>query len=142
MRRDDFGMRIDEVRELATKYSKPELARMVQMGLIPPQQALMAGMMIDRIAKSAMQPPQTTVAQDVLAAPQPGIMGAPGAPAPSAGVASLPSGLQNMAGGGIVAFADGDLVQGTTPAVSLEDLKTGKMPIYSAPAPEIGRAHV
>jgi hypothetical protein len=69
MKRDDFGMRIDEVRELATKYSKPELARMVQMGLIPPQQALMAGMMIDRIAKSAMQPPQTTVAQDVLAAP-------------------------------------------------------------------------
>ena len=109
MKRDDFGMRIDAVRELATKYSKPELARMVQMGLIPPQQALMAGMMIDRIAKSAMQPPQTTVAEDVLAAPQPapGIMAAPQAPAPSAGVAGLPSGLQNMAGGGIVAFADG-----------------------------------
>jgi len=111
MKRDDFGMRIDNVRELATKYSKPELARMVQMGMVSPQEALMAGMMIDRISKSAMQPPQTTVAQDVLAAAptgaQAGIMGAPGAPQPSEGVAGLPSGLQNMAGGGIVAFADG-----------------------------------
>lgn len=114
MRRDDFGMRIDEIRELATKYSKPDLARMVQMGMIEPQKALMAGMMIDRIAKSAMAPPQTTVAEDVLAAPTTaqgqipqGVMGAPGAPEPSAGVAGLPSGLQNMAGGGIVAFADG-----------------------------------
>jgi len=114
MKRDDFGMRIDEIRELATKYSKPDLARMVKMGLIDPQRALMAGMMIDRIAKSAMQPPQTTVAEDVLAAPTTaqgqipqGVMGAPGAPEPSAGVAGLPSGLQNMAGGGIVAFADG-----------------------------------
>jgi hypothetical protein len=117
MRRDDFGMRIDEIRELATKYSKPDLARMVKMGLIDPQRALMAGMMIDRIAKSAMTPPQTTVAEDVLAAPttaqgqiSQGVMGAPGAPEQSAGVAGLPSGLQNMAGGGIVAFADGDLV--------------------------------
>ncbi len=114
MKRDDFGMRIDEIRELATKYSKPDLARMVKMGLIDPQRALMAGMMIDRIAKSAMQPPQTTVAEDVLAAPTtaqgqipPGIMGAPQAPAPSPGVAGLPSGMQNMAGGGIVAFAEG-----------------------------------
>lgn len=110
MKRDDFGMRIDEIRELATKYSKPELARMVKMGMIEPQKALMAGMMIDRISKAAMQPPQTTVAEDVFqqqgAAPQ-GIMAAPGAPEESGGVATLPSGLQNMAGGGIVAFAEG-----------------------------------
>lgn len=115
MKRDDFGMRIDEIRELATKYSKPELARMVQMGVIDPQRALMAGMMIDRIAKSAIEPPQSTVAQDVLQQ-QPtaaqgqipeGIMGAPSAPAPSEGVAALPSGMANMAGGGIVAFAEG-----------------------------------
>lgn len=114
MKRDDFGMRIDQVRELATKYSKPELARMVKMGLVGPQEALMAGMMIDRIAKSAMQPPQTTVADDVFAPPmpQPGIMGAPGAPAPSAGVASLPSNLPSMAGGGIIAFDDGGEVEG------------------------------
>ena len=114
MKRDDFGMRIDEIRELATKYSKGDLARMVKMGMLDPQRALMAGMMIDRIAKSAMAPPQTTVAEDVLAAPTTaqgqipqGVMGAPGAPEPSPGVAGLPTGLQNMAGGGIVAFADG-----------------------------------
>lgn len=120
MKRDDFGVRIDEIRELATKYSKPDLARMVQMGMLEPQKALMAGMMIDRIAKSAMQPPQSTVAQDVLGqqptAAQgqipPGIMGAPSAPAPSAGVAALPSGITEMAGGGIVAFDEGGEVPG------------------------------
>ena len=66
MKRDDMGMRIDEIRKLATEYDKQKLAQMVQMGLVEPQKAVMAGMMIDRIAKSAMQPPQTTVAQDVL----------------------------------------------------------------------------
>jgi hypothetical protein len=130
MKRDDFNVRIDEVRELATKYSKPDLQRMVQMGLVEPQKAVMAGMMIDRIAKSAMQPPTTTVAQDVLGMaptaaqgqipqqmppqmpqmPPPqmaadgGIMGA----LPySDGVAALPTNLPDYAGGGIVAFADG-----------------------------------
>lgn len=120
MKRDDFGVRIDEIRQLATKYSKPDLARMVQMGMLDPQKALMAGMMIDRIAKSAIQPPQTTVAQDVLGqqptAAQgqvpPGIMAAPGAPPPSTGVAALPSGMTQMAGGGIVAFDEGGQVPG------------------------------
>lgn len=116
MKRDDFGVRIDEIRELATKYSKQELGRMVQMGVLDPQRALMAGMMIDRIAQSATEMPQSTVAEDVLApttAQQQipaGIMGAPAAPPPSEGVAALPSGITEMAGGGIVAFADGDLV--------------------------------
>jgi len=120
MKRDNLGVRIDEIRELATKYSKPDLARMVQMGMIDPQKALMAGMMIDRIAKSAIQPPQTTVAQDVLGqqptAAQgqvpPGIMAAPGAPPPSTGVAALPSNMTQMAGGGIVAFDEGGQVSG------------------------------
>lgn len=129
MKRDDFGVRIDEIRELATKYSKPDLARMVQMGMLDPQKAVMAGMMIDRIAKSAIQPPQTTVAQDVLQQ-QPttaqgqvpaGIMAAPGAPEPSAGVAALPSGITEMAGGGIVAFADG----GEMPRYANGDLVSG-----------------
>jgi hypothetical protein len=132
MKRDDFNVRIDQVRELATKYSKPELQRMVQMGVVGPQEAVMAGMMIDRIAKSVMTPPQTTVAQDVLGAaptaegqgippqmaqgqmppqmPQPqmaadgGIMGA----LPySDGLAALPANIADYAGGGIVAFAEG-----------------------------------
>jgi len=116
MKRDDFSMRIDEIRELATKYSKQDLARMVQMRMLLPQEALMAGMMIDRIVQSAIKPPQTTVIEDTLS-PQPpttaqgqmppGIMAAAGAPAPSEGVAALPSGMREMAGGGIVAFADG-----------------------------------
>ena len=120
MKRDDFGVRIDEIRELATKYSKPDLARMVQMGMLDPQKALMAGMMIDRIAQSAMKPPETTVAQDVLGQQPtsaqgqipPGIMAAPNAPPPSAGVAALPSGIREMAGGGIVAFDEGGEVPG------------------------------
>ena len=135
MKRDDFNVRIDEVRELATKYSKQDLQRMVQMGIVEPQKAVMAGMMIDRIAKSAMQPPQSTVAQDVLGmAPiaaqgqvppemaqgqmPPGQMppmmaasgGIMGALPYSDGVAALPSNLPDYAGGGIVAFAEGDLV--------------------------------
>jgi hypothetical protein len=138
MKRDNMGMRIDEIRELATKYSKPDLQRMVQMGMVEPQKAVMAGMMIDRIAKSAMQPPQTTVAQDVLGAAPTAAQGQmppdqmppdqmppgqmpPGMPPPqmaaggglmgmlphSDGVAALPSNIHHMAGGGIVAFADG-----------------------------------
>lgn len=136
-----FG-EMNVIRELATKYSKPQLARMVQMGELEPQKAVMAGMMIDRIAKTAMQPPQTTVAQDVLGAaptaaqgqiPQ-GVMGAPAAPPPSAGVAGLPSGIQNMAGGGIVAFADGG---GTQPTYLPEaDYAHGRVPIYTSKAPE------
>jgi hypothetical protein len=127
MKRDDMGMRIDEIRKLATEHNKAELQRMAQMGLIEPQKAVMAGMMIDRIAKSAMKPPETTVAEDVLAPPPPQMP--PGQMPPEAqgqmppqmaadgglmgmlphshGVAALHSGLHNMAGGGIVAFADG-----------------------------------
>ena len=51
---------INEIRALATKYSKNELANMARMGLIEPQKAVMAGMMIDRIAKSAMQDRKST----------------------------------------------------------------------------------
>jgi hypothetical protein len=96
---------IAEVQRLATKYSKNELGRMVQMGLLDAQKAMMAGMMIDRIQRQNAQPPQTTVAQDVL--------GLPGAqqqaPAPqAAGLETLPAeNIGEFAGGGIVAFADG-----------------------------------
>ena len=129
---------INRIRTLATKYSKQELASLVQNRQVSLQDAALAGMMIDRIAKSAMQPPQTTVAQDVLGAQQPpGQMPPPqmaqGQPpqmppqeAPqmaadgglmgmmphSHGVAALHSGLHDMAGGGIVAFADGGDVPG------------------------------
>jgi hypothetical protein len=126
-----FG-EINAIRALATKYSKPQLANLVQTGQLEPQKAVMAGMMIDRIAKSAMAAPQTTVAQDVLgqaptAAGQgmPPQMGQPQQMPPQAppqmvadgglmgmmprsdGLTALPSGLRDMAGGGIVAFAEG-----------------------------------
>jgi hypothetical protein len=90
---------------------------MAQMGLIDTTKAVMAGMMIDRISKQNMTPPVTTVAEDALTPPQappqaapqnPPQMGPGGAPPErSAGIAALQSNIPEMAGGGIVAFADG-----------------------------------
>ena len=57
---------IDVIKDLALKYSKPQLGRMAQLGMIEPQKAMMAGMMRDRIAKEDAKPPTATVAQDVL----------------------------------------------------------------------------
>lgn len=95
---------IQEIQALATKYSKPQLQKMAQMGLIDPTKAVMAGMMIDRIQQQNTQPPQQTVAEEVMGAPQPPQQ----APQQAAGVAGLPSNLSpQMAGGGIVAFAEG-----------------------------------
>ena len=39
---------IAEIQNLATKYSKSELGRMVQLGTLDPAKAMMAGMMIQR----------------------------------------------------------------------------------------------
>jgi len=168
-----FG-EINAIRALATKYSKPQLANLVQTGQIEPQKAVLAGMMIDRIAKSAMAPPQTTVAQDVLGqAPIAGQM-PPGQMPPQAmqgqppqmppqmaadgglmgmlpqshGVAALHSGLHDMAGGGIVAFAGGGDVPGyaerglTTSEpqpIYLPnniDFEKGNVPVYRTEAPK------
>ena len=97
---------IAEVQSLATKYSKSELGRMVSMGLLDPQKAMMAGMMIDRIQKQNAQPPQTTVAEDVLNLP--GMAEKQQQQPQPAGVEALPAGnVGEYAGGGIVAFADG-----------------------------------
>jgi hypothetical protein len=108
---------IQEIQTLATKYSKTQLQKMAQMGLIDTTKAVMAGMMIDRISKQNMAPPATTVAEDALTPPQappqaapqgPPQMGPGGAPPQaSAGIAALQSNIPEMAGGGIVAFADG-----------------------------------
>ena len=101
---------IQEIQALATKYSKPQLQKMAQMGLVDPTKAVMAGMMIDRIQQQNMQPPQQTVAEEVMGAPPPPPMagGAPEGAPPPGGIAGLPSNLPpQMAGGGIVAFADG-----------------------------------
>lgn len=106
---------MQEIQSLATKYSKAELGRMVQMGMLDPQKAMMAGMMISRIEQQNAKPPQTTVAQDVLGLPavasqQP--MPEQQMPQEDAGVAALPSGITEMATGGIVAFDEGGEVPG------------------------------
>jgi hypothetical protein len=143
---------IQEIKALAIKYSKKQLANMAQTGLIDPQKAVMAGMMRDRIAKEDMQPPSTTVAQDVLgmgpqAQPQMGMqpqmgqpqgqpqpqmgapMGQPPVMAASGGLTDLPVAVQDYAGGGIVAFADRGLVEEET----IYDPVTGA--IISGPSP-------
>jgi hypothetical protein len=120
---------MQEIRKLALEYSKDDLGRMVQLGLLDPQKAMMAGMMIQRIEQQNAKPPQTTAIQDVLGLPavtnqpqppqqpQPqmpsqGVAALPPQGAPSAGVAALPSGIKEMAGGGIVAFDEGGEVSG------------------------------
>jgi hypothetical protein len=123
---------IQEIQALATKYSKADLGRMVQLGLLDPQKAMMAGMMIQRIEQQNAKPPQATVAQEVLGLPtlavgpqsqtpqlrtSPGI-GTPPAPplmmtAADGGLLNIPSGdVGEYAGGGIVAFDDGGEVEG------------------------------
>lgn len=120
---------IEKIRTLAVKHSKEQLGRMVQMGMLDADEAMLAGFMRDRIAKEDMQPPTTTVLQDTLglpavaAAQQPPMPPQPqmpqGAPAPapeaappmmaaSGGLAGLPAdNVGSYAGGGIVAFAEG-----------------------------------
>lgn len=119
------------VGDIVAKYgSKQAIAMAVQKGEIPDvTKAVMAGMAIDRITASAMQPPTTTVAQDVFAQPQ--MQGGIGAIAPQgmeqnlaaaqqmqgqpagAGLDQIPvpeqmfNAPQGMAGGGVVAFQAG-----------------------------------
>jgi hypothetical protein len=118
-----FGQ-IDEIKNLAFKYSKQQLGSMAQNGLIDTQKAVLAAMMRDRVAKEDTKPPTTTVAQEAFGiqppqqmaqaqpqSQQPQQMGmpqeAPVQMAASGGITSLPVQEQDYAGGGIVAFADG-----------------------------------
>jgi hypothetical protein len=113
-------------------------------------------MMIDRITKSNMQAPQQTVAEEALtpmappAAPMQqaqtpvapaGIGSLPTQPEPNAGVAALPSGITEMAGGGIVAFDEGGEVPGYAgKEESVVRTKYGRdfdfLPIYVPPKTE------
>lgn len=118
---------IEDIQYLALNYSKQQLASLARTGQINPQDAVMAGMMQDRIQKANAQPPSTTVAEDVLAPQMPqGVAGLPAQEAPAeempvgmeggidqaAGLEALPIpedmyDEQSMAGGGIVAFEEG-----------------------------------
>lgn len=124
----------NQLHSLATKYSKPQLQQMAQMGEISPLDAVMAGMMIDRVVLSANKPPESTVADDVFApktqmagvAPGNGAQEAPGlaqAPQSTADISKAYGGLMsiprpgekynqdNFATGGIVAFDEGGRVE-------------------------------
>jgi hypothetical protein len=125
----------DEIRYLAFHYDKNALKKIADAAAasgdpLRQQMAVLAGFKRDQIAKQDAKPPTTTVADDLFnpapqAPPAPsGIAAAPGAPGmqmppqgmppgpPSACVAGLPSGITNMAGGGIVAFDEGGEVPG------------------------------
>ena len=132
--------RVKEIQDLALNYSKEQLASLAQRGLLPAQTAVLAGMMKDRVEASSIPAPQTTVAEKVLgASPAPSQQGlASVAPtniasvAPQTGInqtmtSNMPTqemadgGLAELdtndmynensfAGGGIIAFAKGDLV--------------------------------
>ena len=113
--------------EIAAAYGgdKRKIGRAVQMGLLDPTSAVMAGMFIDRMRASAAgeQQPQTTVAEDALNE-RPTPYDRP--EVPSGGVASLPvdESMYNMAGGGIVAFAgdeNGSFVESSPGFYQLEE---------------------
>ena len=124
--------RSEEIKDLAIKYSKQQLAQLAQRGEVDPTTAIMAGMMRDRIVQSEMiqQMPDTTVFQDTFTPKQDMASAAMGAPqdqlaqmrAPvegqpqmammaQGGLASLdvPDDMvpDEYAGGGIIAFANG-----------------------------------
>ena len=110
-------MALNTPEAIAAAYdgNKKKIADAARMGLIDPTAAVMAGMFIDRMrnAAAAEQRPTTTVADDVLGAAQmPAGVAAIPQQAPGAGVAALPSGIKEMAGGGIVAFDEGGEVPG------------------------------
>ena len=127
----------NQLHSLATKYSKPQLQKMAQMGEISPLDAVMAGMMIDRVVLAANKPPESTVADDVFApktqmagvAPGNGAQEAPGlaqAPQSAADISKAYGGLMsiprpgekynqdNFATGGIVAFQQGGMPRDPT----------------------------
>lgn len=114
--------------QIAKEYggNKQAIAQAAQQGIVDPTAAILAGMFIDRMRNAAAmeQAPMQTVAQDVMAPPQPQMPQMPQAPQmpPQMGVPSQPSmGLpdipipENMyepsyAGGGIIAFDAGGAV--------------------------------
>lgn len=126
------GIQMRGINNLALNYSKQQLAHLVQIGQLDPAKAMLAGMAIDRVQTNAQKPPTATVFDDVLGqqaqqpqdmsgiasmAPQQGQQPQPQPeqmPQEGAGVSALPSGIEGMADGGIVGYADRGLVEETT----------------------------
>lgn len=98
--------------KIAAEYggNKQKIAQAVQMGVLNPTVAVMAGMFIDRMRNAATQEqaPQTTVAQDIMAptAPRAAAQGGAGLDTLPVDESMVP-GEESFAGGGIVAFDRG-----------------------------------
>ena len=139
----------NQARDLAIKYGdKKVIGRMAAMGMVEPTTAVLAGMMLDRIVANAIEPPETTVTEDVFALPQAGLgaiapqgMGQPQmAQAPQQGLDQIPvpeqmfSQPQGAAAGGIVAFQAGGrgVDRRILDSLTLRELqeynRTGKLP--------------
>ena len=139
----------NQARDLAIKYGdKKVIGRMAAMGMVEPTTAVLAGMMLDRIVANAIEPPETTVTEDVFAPPQAGLgaiapqgMGQPQmAQAPQQGLDQIPvpeqmfSQPQGAAAGGIVAFQAGGrgVDRRILDSLTLRELqeynRTGKLP--------------
>jgi hypothetical protein len=157
-------------KDIAMEYggNKQKIAQAAQIGLVDPTAAVLAGMFIDkmRTAQQEEMAPQTTVAQEVMAAPQmaAGLGATPqAAMAPTeAGVAALPVPDEmvpnEFAGGGIVAFANGggvslsDVLRTLTMDEAKMYQQTGRLParaqamltgqtaMPAAPMPGMGKA--
>jgi hypothetical protein len=161
-------------KDIAMEYggNKQKIAQAAQMGMIDPTAAVLAGMFIDkmRTAQQEEMAPQTTVAQEVMAAPQmaaglgatPQAAMAPQMAPTEAGVAALPVPDEmvpnEFAGGGIVAFANGggvalsDVLRTLTMDEARIYQSTGRLParaqamlsgqtaMPAAPMPGMGKA--
>ena len=120
---------LQEPAEIAQKYggNKQKIAAAAQRGIIDPTAAVLAGMFIDemRTAAAQEQVPTQTVAEKVFAPPQPQMPAGLGATPQAAQMATpqrMMTGIDSLpvsddmvpdeyAGGGIVAFAEGDVVR-------------------------------
>lgn len=120
--------------DIAKEYggNKQKIMAAAQAGVVDPTAAVVAGMFIDRMRAAAQQEmagAPTTVAQDTFAPPMPpagGLggmapqgapqmqppMAAPAVPAPEGGIGGLDFAPAQMAGGGIVGYADGGTTGG------------------------------
>lgn len=90
---------------------KQEIAQAAQQGMVDMQTAVLAGMFVDKIS-TPQTPATTTVAEDIMGAQQPAGLGAAAEAPVERGLAALPVPEPSFAGGGIIAFDDGGMVEG------------------------------
>lgn len=129
---------MDNISKLSENLKDVPQSRLVQYARDPnsvvPQFLALAELQrrkrLESAAGAAM--PQSTVAQDIMASTSQMPMGGIGALAPRQGVASLPTGMaeDSFAGGGIVAFAEGEEVEDPYADLTLDEklkmLRTGR----------------